>query len=45
VIRGFTVRVEPAKLGLKVTAFFLLKVRADATHEVRGKARGDPIRC
>jgi Transcriptional regulators len=42
VIRGFTVRVEPAKLGLKVTAFFLLKVRADATHEVRGRLTETP---
>ncbi|MGC9209963.1 MAG: Lrp/AsnC family transcriptional regulator [Acidilobus sp.] len=35
VLRGFTVRVDPAKLGLEATAFMLVKVRADSVAKVR----------
>ncbi|MGC9112600.1 Lrp/AsnC family transcriptional regulator [Acidilobus sp.] len=35
VIKGFTVNVEPSKLGLEASAYFLIKARADSLGKVR----------
>ncbi|MFP3312504.1 MAG: Lrp/AsnC family transcriptional regulator [Acidilobus sp.] len=40
VIRGFTVRTDPSKLGLDATAFLLVRVRADSITKAREMLRG-----
>ncbi len=35
VLKGFTVRVDPSKLGLGATAYVLLRVRADSSTKVK----------
>ncbi len=40
VIRGFTVRTDPSKLGLDATAFLLVRVRADSIAKAREMLRG-----
>ncbi|MGC9072409.1 MAG: Lrp/AsnC family transcriptional regulator [Acidilobus sp.] len=42
VLKGFTARVDPAKLGLEATAFMLIKVRADSVTKVRDGIKSLP---
>lgn len=42
VLKGFTVRVDPLKLGLTATAYLLLRVRADSTAKVREALKSLP---
>ncbi len=42
VLKGFTARVDPSKLGLAATAYMLLRVRADSTGKVREALKALP---